>query len=198
RRQPPRRRVAIRLAGRSLARAKPRHAEPRMIREQRDELLSDLSGRAENAHIHHHVAFPSVSFVPLCALYARKKKADAVVCRVGLESLAVFLLIYLLLAHTESDSTGPLGAEALSRVGDGVHEAGSIAWRSDASSALPRLGAAARRRGEGPRRAAVRLGARLDSDQRPPAGRGAGRNGRRLGVARDERHRRVLHAAAYD
>src|SRR5204863_169639 len=42
RRQPPCRRVAIRLPRRSLARAEPRRPEPGMGREARDELLADV------------------------------------------------------------------------------------------------------------------------------------------------------------
>ena len=50
----------------------------------------------------------------------------------------------------------------------------SIAWRADASSLLPCLGAAARVGHEGSRRPAVRMGARLDSAERPPATARAG------------------------
>ena len=47
--QPPGGRVAVRLALRSLAGAEPRDAEPRVVREEGDELLADHAGRAKNA-----------------------------------------------------------------------------------------------------------------------------------------------------
>ena len=39
------------MAGRALARREPGDAEPRMVREQRDELLADDAGGAENADV---------------------------------------------------------------------------------------------------------------------------------------------------
>jgi hypothetical protein len=51
RREPPRRRVRVRLPSeRSLA-ASQREREPRVIRESRDELLADHAGRAEDADV---------------------------------------------------------------------------------------------------------------------------------------------------
>jgi len=87
-------------------------------------------------------------------------------------------------------------AETLSIAGGEAHEAGSIAWRADASSFLPCVGAQALRRHQGSRRPAVRVGTRLDSRTRA-RGRGArDRGDRTLRRAGDGRHRRLLHAAA--
>src|SRR6478672_12648295 len=86
----------------------------------------------------------------------------------------------LALAHTHSDTAGPLSAEALSSVGGEVHEGGSIAWVADATSVVPCVGAAARRRHQGSRRPAVRVGTGLGAAERPSAGGGAGRCRRRL------------------
>ena len=54
RRQSPRGRLAVRLAFRSLARAEPGDLEPRMLREQCDELLPDRAGRPENPDLNRH------------------------------------------------------------------------------------------------------------------------------------------------
>jgi len=51
RRQPPRGCVAVRLALRSLARAKPRHLEPWVLRQQCDELLADRPCCSENSDV---------------------------------------------------------------------------------------------------------------------------------------------------
>ena len=53
-RQTPRGGVAIRLSGGSLAGAEPCDFEPWMVREQRDELLTDHAGRSENSHFDRH------------------------------------------------------------------------------------------------------------------------------------------------
>src|SRR3954469_19518657 len=73
-----------------------------------------------------------------------KKKADAVYHRsaVGRSRCVTGLA----LAHTHSDTAGPLSAEALSSVRGEVHEGGSIAWVADATSVVPCMGATARRR----------------------------------------------------
>ena len=47
--KPPCARIAIRLAFRPLAGTEPLRAKPRMVREERDELLADHAGRTENA-----------------------------------------------------------------------------------------------------------------------------------------------------
>src|SRR3954465_606545 len=85
---------------------------------------------------------------------APKKKADAVYHRsaVGRSRCVTGLA----LAHTHSDTAGPLSAEALSSVRGEVHEGGSIAWVADATSAVPCMGATARRRDHRSRRPAVR------------------------------------------
>ena len=54
--------VAIRLARGSFARAEPTHLEPGMVREQRNELLADHAGRAEDSYFDRH------RFFPLCPL----------------------------------------------------------------------------------------------------------------------------------
>ena len=77
RRQPPCRRVAIRLPRRSLARAEPRRPEPGMSREERDELLADLSGRSEDSDFDRHL-------VPL-----KSKKPTRWIHRSAPESLAL-------------------------------------------------------------------------------------------------------------
>ena len=72
-------RVAIRLALRSLAGAEPGDLEPRMVREQRDELLADHAGRAENADFDLLTWATDASSSYGDTLPCRsKKKADAV------------------------------------------------------------------------------------------------------------------------
>src|SRR5260370_26505457 len=70
--------------------------------------------------------------------------------------------------RTGSDTTGPLSAVPLSRVGDELHRAGSIAWEADAAMVHAFLGAPAPRGHERPRRPSLRLGTRLDSTQPTP------------------------------
>src|SRR3954462_12111149 len=115
-----------------------------------------------------------------------KKKADAVYHRsaVGRSRCVTGLA----LAHTHSDTAGPLSAEALSSVRGEVHEGGSIAWVADATSVVPCMGATARRRDHRSRRPAVRVGTGLGAGERAPPRNGAGGGRGRLGVARPARH----------
>src|SRR5579862_3369884 len=101
-------------------------------------------------------------------------------------------------ARTCSDTTGPLSAVPLSRVGEELHRAGSIAWETDAAMVDAFVGAAAGRGHEGPRRSSLRMGTRLDSVERPFGRRGAVGASRGLGVVGDDRHRRVLRRPADD
>src|SRR3982751_1412663 len=69
----------------------------------------------------------------------KNKKADAVYHRSAVGRSRC--VTRLALAHTHSDTAGPLSAEALSSVRGEVHEGGSIAWVADATSAVPCVGA---------------------------------------------------------
>src|SRR5262249_44147690 len=149
-RQAPRGGVAIHLACGSLARAEPRDLEPRMIRQQCDELLSHLPGRAEYANFDRHdvlcvcvlcvcaLCVCALCVCVLCLLCGLSERGDVgaalktkkptrfspgrqLVARVPVTGWSA-------LAHTDSDTAGPLSGEALSSVEGEAHECGSIAW----------------------------------------------------------------------
>src|SRR6516164_4077488 len=104
------------------------------------------------------------------------------------------------LERNSPDAACPLSRAALdarTRVKRALHEPASIAFSVDAANAVRGLGAAACRGYDRPRRTAVRLGPRLDHTERTRRCTPTRRSYRRLGVARDGEHRRVLHAAAY-
>src|SRR5439155_14714287 len=98
--------------------------------------------------------------------------------------------------HTSDTVAGPLSAAARSHVGCEAHNGGSIAWRTDASPALSRLGTLSPFSQHGSRRPAVRVGPRLDSGERPPSSGRAGGSAPRVGDGGDGGYRRVLHAGA--
>ena len=113
RRQTPRGRVAIGLALRALAGAEPRDLEPRMRREQRDELLADHAGRAEDAdfNLSHDCSFPSWTLLNAFVSFVIKKKADAVA---SAEYRLVDSTVLLAFEHNSPDAAGPLSRVASS------------------------------------------------------------------------------------
>src|SRR6059036_1984046 len=120
----PRGGLAVRLAFRSLTRAKPCHAKPRMVREQGDELLADHAGRAQDTdgncgHRIHH---------------SKKKPTRSEPCRHDVLARVFSRLTFE--RHTSDTVAGPLSAAALSHVGREAHDGRSIACRAQAAAAL--------------------------------------------------------------
>src|SRR5438094_200929 len=105
--------VAVLLACGARARAEPCDAEPRMVREQSNELLADHSGRAKDA-----------DFYPFSLHVRRSKKKPTrrEPCRLRDGSVETGLFS----ARSHSDTTGPLSADMLARGALRTHETCSI------------------------------------------------------------------------
>jgi hypothetical protein len=99
-----------------------------MIRKQRDELLADHAGRAEDADLNRfHIAVH------------KTKKPTRLINRVG--CLVPDSLRLSELEHTSSDTIGALGTEALSCAGSEGHEQRSIPSSGNAANDLRRVDA---------------------------------------------------------
>src|SRR5204862_785265 len=120
RRQPPRARVAVGLALGALAGAKPGDPEPRVLREQGDELLANHPGGAEDPDFEllrsSHDESPPKTKKP-----TRRKP-----CRLCDGSIWTYEASEF--DHTTSDTSGPLSTRAFACVRDRLHERQSIAW----------------------------------------------------------------------
>ena len=174
RRQAPRGRVAIRLALGALACAEPRDLEPRVRREQRDELLADHAGRAEDPdfNLGHDCSLSFVDFPCVLRVVRDQKKSR----RGGVGGVqARGLTVLLTFEQNSPDSAGPLSRVRLLRLvrlesrlcaERQLHRPMSIALSVDAANLVSRVGTAARVGHDRPHRPAVRVGPRLDSGKR--------------------------------